>query len=114
MRTKRKIRTELAAAVAEPEPDPGKIEELTEELRRARGGRPRRRRTGMQPGVSDDPERSALLSQDPDQEAISTWPPELRARLRPGGINRVIDRPPVDDPAGHGQRNDLRRWSPWR
>jgi hypothetical protein len=45
---------------------------------------------------------------DPEAEAIATWPPELRSRLRDRALTRVILTRPRDDPGGHGAKNDLR------
>src|SRR5882762_7413642 len=80
---------------------------LRAELRRAR--RPRLRRARREGPIS-----SEIGPEDPDAEAIKTWPPALRARLGRSPYSRVIDGRPVDDAGAHGQRNDLRRWSPWR
>ncbi|MGI5374923.1 hypothetical protein ACQEV2_11870 [Streptomyces sp. CA-251387] len=47
---------------------------------------------------------------DPDAEAIATWPPELRARLRTASMSRKIDRASsVHDSGNWGALNDLRR-----
>lgn len=103
------VRLDAATSAAE-------VRALTAELKQAladRGSRPRprlrrRREAETLPEVSPEAER------DPDAEAIRSWPRELRARLSRSAYSRVIDGRQVDDPGGHGERNDLRRWSPWR
>ncbi|KUM69259.1 hypothetical protein [Streptomyces griseorubiginosus] len=112
-RTTKTIKAELRAERGKEHPDEGRLSELMAELRRARGGRPRlRRERGVDDG-ENSMERSARPGQDPDAEAIKTWPAALRARLGRSAYSRAIDGRPVEDPGGHGQRNDLRRWAPW-
>ncbi|MDU8999519.1 hypothetical protein [Streptomyces mirabilis] len=65
VRTKKMIKAELAAAVAEPEPDLDKIDSLTAELR-TRGGRPRRRQEEVSTETSPDSGRRIDPGQDPD------------------------------------------------
>ena len=108
-RTAKKIRDRLAAELAADAPDPERVTRLANELRvelRRRG------REGISGEISQETSRE--VSDDPDAEAIKSWPPALRARLGQSAYSRVIDGRPVDDPGAHGQRNDLRRWSPWR
>jgi hypothetical protein len=114
--TKKTIRAELRRELDQDHPDEGRLSELIAELERATGGRPRLGRRRGREGISGGISQEALLevSDEPDAEAIKTWPPELRARLGRSAYSRVIDGRPVDDPGAHGQRNDLRRWSPWR
>ena len=89
------------------------VRALVAELRRVREeGRPRLRLRRQRREDETQPEVSSEV--DPDAEAIRSWPPSLRARLGRSAYSRVIDGRPVDDPGAHGQRNDLRRWSPWR
>ncbi|MFJ9909890.1 hypothetical protein ACIRVK_45170 [Streptomyces sp. NPDC101152] len=111
MRAKKQIKADLAAELDKDVPDEGRVSELAAELKRARGGRPRLRRRGRE---GDGDRGSRPNEVDPDAEAIKSWPRELRARLGGSPYSRVIDGRPVDDPGGHGQRNDAHRWSPWR
>ncbi|WP_406448987.1 hypothetical protein OH768_00950 [Streptomyces sp. NBC_01622] len=111
-RTKKTIKAELRAERGKEHPDEGHLSELMSELERARGGRPRRSRARISPEISADPGGRIRSDEvDQDTEAIKSWPPALRARLR--GTNRIIDGRP-EDPGGHGARNDALRWSPWR
>ncbi len=129
MRTRKTIKAELAAELDRERPDEGRVSELMAELRRARGGRdpdrhllgggrPRRRREGRIAELPIGPESGAQGTGpgevDQDAEAIKTWPPELRAKIRRSPYARVIGDGPSGDPGGHGARNDARRWSPWR
>ena len=105
----------LDAATSAPE-----VRALTAELKQAladRGSRPRlrlRRTKTSGEASADSGRRIGPDEVDHDAEAIKTWPSHLRARLGRSAYSRVIDGRPVDDPGAHGQRNDARRWSPWR
>ncbi|WP_405581441.1 hypothetical protein [Streptomyces sp. NBC_01092] len=96
---KRRLR-ELAADPGQPGAA-AEIQRLRGELLRERG------RTGEEPPARPAPEPAPA---DPDAEAIATWPPELRARLRTASMSRKIDRASsVHDPGSWGALNDLRR-----
>ncbi|MFF3658425.1 hypothetical protein [Streptomyces olivochromogenes] len=111
-------RIEAATSVAE-------VRALVTRLRRAR----RRRddvsaETSPDPGQGTGPDEvdhdtgaaesgSAGTESVLEQQLRGIWVTQAPPRRR-SPYSRVIDGRPVDDPGGYGQRNDARRWSPWR
>ncbi|MFF1603614.1 hypothetical protein ACFVYV_40270 [Streptomyces mirabilis] len=89
-RARRDIRAELTAELSLDSPDLDRVSALSAELEQAR--RFRRRRSRGEADRAPAADRSVVAPQvhDADAEAIKTWPPELRARLRDRATSRQI------------------------
>ncbi|MEU8866899.1 hypothetical protein [Streptomyces umbrinus] len=93
---KRRLR-ELAADPSQP----GAVAEV----QRLKGALRRLSRPERAPAASRATEPTPA---DPDAEAITTWPEELRARMRNRALTRTIMNRRLEDPGGYGAKNDLR------